>query len=377
MEQRTVTRSGGRALKAKLFGSEHLPELLTRMSDASIAKDVNGVATKWSEQLATWLIPTHALDKSFMEKLGETFALLAEPIRSSLRKPFEQHYEKEIERMVAHCQTQRKKVPGDADNAGAQLLKSGKAVLPAYRGLLGSEAIGFQHAVDGVAEELLECAINHFNAHLEHDTIRSETVRSLVKAAGAIAHGRMLNARIEDNAKTMEEYFADDGERKEFQRLKPTLDMIQHQLQVFDNAGDQLHTITSLLLNCAQPLQSLQIELGSANEVHINLSSAVVNKAQQRLVTVVNAAQKGATPGSERFKHLLTTLDQAKDLTDRMARMAMHPNLRTSFENNQKTLQGLVFQARMVAAQSSRSTSGCLGQVAAITFFIFLGWMLT
>ncbi len=204
----------GLGWKVKVFGSEHFPDFLARISDPSVAKDMPGFVFKWADQSAAWLLPTYAGDQQFMKELGEIFNSEAGTLVANLRKPFEQYFERELERLVATCEASCKASPGDSNRGGLTLLKNGNSMLRVFQAFAGPENIGYEHTADLIAEELILCAIEHYNTHVEAGKIRVEVVRSLVKAAGAIAHGRMLKARIADNAKIMEEHFAGKTNRR-------------------------------------------------------------------------------------------------------------------------------------------------------------------
>jgi hypothetical protein len=330
--------------KLMVIDSPFFAGFLERIGDAAVAKDITGFIRAWSAQLCVGVLPVHGGEPAAMQKFASCLDGVAPSIASLVREPFEEHYGKQLERLVGQCASKREADKANAHLAGRKLLTSSKPVADVFKAFAGTKSMAYQHAADEIAEELLECAIWHWNASQDEDTIDIKAVEQLVKHAKSLAQGSMLKARIDDNWTNMEEYIAEAPDRQRAAAIGPVLNELKALLEGADKERDGLDVLERFIQSAQLGLVKLKDSLGEKDELYINVSSAVVGKAQTTLVEIVNKAQKRAEFNSAAKLMLPSTLKKSLELQGLIGVMAMRPEQRDHFNKNLAVLEGLVRQ---------------------------------
>jgi len=344
--------------KVKVLGSTLLPTLLEKLGDQAVAQDVQGFIRAWALQLSGSVLPKYGGQTAAMRKLSSAISGANPSIVQLLREPFEEHYAKTLDRLVAGCKAKRKGDKANAHKHAASIQALAKRELDAFKAFSGNSSATYQHSADQVAEELLECAIDHWNECHEDDSIDIEAVRSLVTYAKALAQGKMLKARIEDNWATMKEYIDDAPERERAAAVAPLLNELKALLDGPGNALDSFEAVDAFITNAQLGLSRAKRQLGETDDLYINISSTLVGKAQSALVEMVNYAQERAGIDHTSMMLLPAKLTKALELQKRLGTMAMNTQLRAHYDKNLQVLQGLVDQLRPAGSQRTRRTTG-------------------
>lgn len=344
--------------KVKVLESPLLPTLLEKLGDQAVAKDVQGFIRAWALQLSGIILPKYGGQPASMHKLSTCFDGANPSTGQLLREPFEEHYAKTLDRLIVRCKAKRKGDEANAHKHATSIQALVKRELDAFKAFSGIGSATYQHSADQVAEELLECAIDHWNECHEDDSIDIEAVRSLVTFAKALAQGKMLKARIEDNWATMKEYIDDAPERERAAAVAPLLNELKALLDGPGNKLDSFDDVDTFITKAQLGLSQAKRQLGETDDLYINISSTLVGKAQSALVEIVNNAQQLA--GSEPINKILlpARLEKALDLQKRLGPMAMNAQLRAHYNKNLQVLQGLVDQLRPAGTQRTTRTTG-------------------
>jgi len=328
--------------KLKVIDSPLFPSFLERIGDAAVAKDILGFVRAWAEHLYAAVLPVHGGQPAAMRKLAACLDGVATGTASLVREPFEEHYSKQLERSVGQCAAKRKADKPNAHLAGRRLLTSSKPTTDAFKAFSGAKSMAYQHTADEVAEELLECAIAHWNAHQDDDSIDTKAAEQLVKHAKNLAQGSMLKARIADNWATMEEYIAEAPERQRTATIAPVINELKTLLDGADSDSDDLDDVERFIRSAQLGLGKMKLYLGEHDELYVSVSSAMVGKAQETLVRFVNETQKQAGFDITRRILLRAALAKALELQKRLGSMAMRPELRIQYDKNLSVLKNLV-----------------------------------
>lgn len=349
--------------KVKVLESPLLSSLLEKLGDQAVAKDVQGFIRAWATQLSGNVLPIHGGQPAAMQKLSASLGSVDPSTAQLLREPFEEHYAKTLDRLVATCKAKRKGDKANAHKHGKSIQTMAKKELDVLKAFVGPSSVTYQHSADQVAEELLECAIDHWNECHEDDSIDIDTVQILVTYAKGVAQGRMLKARIEDNWATMKEYIDDAPERERSAAIAPLLVEMK---ALLDGPGNRLRSfddVDGFITQAQSVLVRVKRHLGESDDLYVNISSALVGKAQGALVEMVNSAQELARIDRTNMFQLPAKLSKALELQKRLGTMAMNAQLRAQYNKNLQVLQGLVDQLRPLGVSGSggawgRSTRG-------------------
>lgn len=340
--------------KVKVLDSPLLPQLLERIGNASTAKDAQGFIAAWAAELTGWLFPVHGDSPADMQKLAASMDRANEPVRSLLKSPIEEHYAKEVERFVGECEKRRKADKPNAHQAALKLLGASKAKLDTFKAFAGANSMAYQHAADEVAEALLQCSIDHWNAHFDKGTIDTKTVTRVMAQTKAWAVGKPLVARIQENWATMQEYIDDEPERVKQARNGETLSMLRPIIEKFDPEQAGMKEIQKFLTLCQHPLGLLAKALGTGDQLYVNTSSTIVGKAQAALVRNVNDAQSRASISFADQWSFRQVIADAMALTDQLDRMAMNVSLREQFDKNRSVLRDIASRLSISPSAVSR-----------------------
>lgn len=182
----------------------------------------------------------------------------------------------------------------DNKSISAQL-KAGKALkantfsnLQQLKKIVGANDLRYSRVADKLANQILQCSINYFNAHQEETRIIINNALALGEYAQTIAVGNIALDHIKHNVDIL---------RKKLDNLPPEsveadANAIWKALNDFVSKPDKItHSVT--LLNTTQPhLQSIKTTLGATDLFYLKLSTQVVANALHNLIEEVNAAQK-------------------------------------------------------------------------------------
>lgn len=267
-----------------------------------------------------------------------------------------------IERAIMNVKATNQENAQAQLDAGRSLVKVVRKNMPLLEHLLGKSDLRYTRLSDKVANQILQCSINYHNAtdHVSASVV--ETCIKMVKYARDLAFGKLVQQRIDESIKTLENKKAElppAGVESEF-------NAIMNALKTFVEQPDRIvHSVT--LLNTVKPyLESVKSRLGVGNAFYLKLSSQIVNNALHNLVIEVNAAQESEVidiegtkfrVGSEKTK---SALKAAWNCTKLIESLDMDTTTKTHFNTNKDTLRYMCSQ--MGVSTNIFSTGGNVSQ---------------
>jgi len=150
------------------------------------------------------------LEDEIEDEISETFMEVVLKQDFTAKQDFlngiaKKHIE-EIEREVEKSQSRRKTDKTNADKAGLDLYVV-LWDLEQIENIVGKNSIKYSSIADKVANEILQCAIEHYNANYEKaypEENYAETAIELAESAESIAVGSAVKERIRDNLNAIE-----------------------------------------------------------------------------------------------------------------------------------------------------------------------------
>src|SRR5690606_14821723 len=110
-----------------------------------------------------------------------------------------------IETQIESCKKKRKAEKDKAYEYGLRLFTNTKDDLSLLKSLLGTSDLKYKTIADQLANEIMQCGIDHFNESLENDSSENylESAQKLTKLADSIAVGKLAKDRAKDSLATL------------------------------------------------------------------------------------------------------------------------------------------------------------------------------
>ncbi len=204
--------------------------------------------------------------------------------------------------------------------AGKDLMGNTKSDLAKVKNLLGATNMQYQMLADDLADAIMQCGINYYNASEDNDKI--ENALGLQEYACKIAVGRLCKERCDKNLKALIKLKQDESVGEYIEAIRNALNAYKirsndYKKQHFgekQNEGveglDRLvyrlyyqsenmivwdsliwYAIT-LIEDCAPFLIAIKENVGANNISYLNISTTVANVALNDVIETVNETQK-------------------------------------------------------------------------------------
>jgi hypothetical protein len=238
----------------------------------------------------------------------------------------------------------------DAEEYGAELYKNTKEDLKFLKNVLGAINVNYQVLVNKVANEILQCAIDFFlelRDSEEYDP--GEPAMKVMKMAKAINPTGQIKNRLDENIENVQEWIDDSEEREKNKRVKGEFEFLASRLQRFQNLSDSISNAKDLITSCKPKLIKIKKELGLSEQLYINISSAVVQNAQNMLVSSVNNETEKLNSISRlsigvSTISLKSSIKEALDVMYSLGQFDMFSELRNHYNKNIEALKSLARQ---------------------------------
>lgn len=330
----------GISLKLKFLESDFVKEF------KELATDETYKATKTELQLLFLNQIQNEIEKSgfinsnkFLVILNkQTFGAKGDFLKGFVQKPIEQ-----IEKQIEETRKKQKNSPGKSGEYGNELFENTKLLLTTVISILGNSDIKIISLSDKLANEILQCSITLFNHFYETDTEVGEIALGLNMKAKAIVLGSVVKERINESTPIVQRYINGKSEREKIQSIKPELQFITSKLTIFETLSDTVSNAKYLIDNCKPRILKIKQVLGSRDEFYLNVSSSIVQNAQNMLVQVVNKVLDTPNFGSY-DSTIKSTLKTALDATFMLGTFDMNTALKSHYNKNLEGIKSLAKQ---------------------------------
>lgn len=260
-----------------------------------------------------------------------------------------------IENQIEKTKKKRDDNPNDAEEYGEELYKNTKEDLVFLKNVWRAHNVQYQMIANKLANEILQCAIEFFNElQGNNDFDPGESAMKVMKMAKAINPTGQTKSRLDENIENVQEWINDYNEREKHKKIKDELAFIVIKLQRFQSLSISISYAKEFITACKPKLQKIKKELGSQEDVYINISSAVVQNAQNMLVAAVNSETEKLNSNYYRLSafgvsttSLENTIKEALDVTFSLSQFDMFSELRIHYNQNLDALKSLARQFRI------------------------------
>ena len=236
--------------------------------------------------------------------------------------------------------------PNIAYQAGLQLMRIVKKQLPTVKQLVGSSDFRYVSIADALANQILQCGINYYNATDDDDDVDKAMV--LQEYACTIAEGGLVSQRCKKNLEILKRKKEEGAISADVAFVARSLEEFQHKYKTISNA-------LTFVNSCKPHLNAIANQLGTTNELYIQISTAVANNALGMLVSVINDAQNNRISVIDGT--LKRYIDDALSVMSIIGSLAMNAQERRRFNENKATLSNMRDQVAQIDRTIHTSTT--------------------
>lgn len=201
---------------------------------------------------------------------------------------------KVIKEAIDVAKKERKANKNRGASAGITLYKKSKSSLAKLKELLSTSDMQYQMVADELGLEILQCAIDYYNADDREDA--RESAR-LARYASSIVVGKLAKDRCQENLHTLEEIIESLPPEEVAEEAKA----IMGYLQEFNSQPSKIDVAVTLLDNTRPHFQAIKKKLGATNTFYLKLSTKVVNSALHDIIKGVHFEQEKLKTLAEQF----------------------------------------------------------------------------
>ena len=273
--------------------------------------------------------------------------------RAVARETIAEDLSQSIEAAIAETGQKRKRSPRGAKAAAKKLYARCRTDMDLLLQLVGESDLTYRMVADNLAKEILQCGIDHFqecNEGADDPEALSKDILKLFKLAKRVARGETTLERINENINGIQE-------QTRLAKVHPSIHTILAELEICDGmkTADAAERLAD---KCKGPLRMIRNELGATDEFYLNLSSAVVHRAQQAMVAETNATMESYEVKMGRLYGLKALVRQSLRVHEVLASFDMSPDVAEQFRKNRSGLNSIARQLNISVASpgSSRTT---------------------
>jgi len=350
-------------LKGKLLLSEVFNNFVTTVIGEGISINREIILKEFADEILQIVKPYLNKPNGIKSsQLINAFSSFPNEIKQYASGKFTDRPLNNIENQIEISKQKRDDNPNDAEEYGEELYKNTKEDLVLLKNVWGSNNVQYQMIANKLANEILQCAIDFFTEYRDSDDYDpGEPAMKVMKMAKSINPTGQTKSRLNENIENLQEWINDSPERDEKKKIKEEILFISLQienlqnLQNLQNQSDNISNVKTFISSCKPKLLKIRNEIGVLNDIYMNISSAVVQNAQNILVALVNAEieKSNEEPNYSKSKffsinfntlYLKGTISNALDITFSLGLFDMYSELRSHYNKNLDALKSLARQ---------------------------------
>ncbi len=363
------------SLKLQFLESDFINEFKTLATDITFEIDKKNIQLLFLNQVKGEIERHNDSSPSILVEtiMQESFSAKDEFLKGFIQKPTESVLQKTTE-----TQRKRKEDPSNAEIFGNELYEETHHKLDFLAKILGNSHFQYQNIADKVAEEILQCGIDFFEAYKDEEYDPADDAMGLFDLADSIAIGGIVKQRCEENRESLQEWIDEKPKREKQKKIKIDLDLIIRAFNQFDNnieennshllirlatirdskvrtkEIDNIERAKMLIVKCKPILIKIKNILGSTDELYLRLCTQLAQRVQNNIVESVNNSQKALRINIDinndlsrivSVQRLKETLLIAWDVTNMIGVLDLENNFKaTQYEPSKKTLKDICQQ---------------------------------
>lgn len=279
-------------LKISLISSEFFHEYARLITDETYKPDCNVITQLFAYSLLQYLDIYLTQGKISPQTMVKMFSMADKLTHDNIIKKLSNPIRDRLSKMIDVSKGKRRADPRSALVLGSLIFNDSLNDRKAFRDLVGSNSIEYQNIADKLADEILQCAIDHFNAYKDSGKYQHfDSCKTVIDNAMLLAVGSMVNQRIDENRKELIKWVEDTPERIKFESVKDDLQRILTSLETASRSETYVGLAQNLVNQNSPCLERIRSRVGSGDDYYIKTCTMVANVALQILITVNNNYQ--------------------------------------------------------------------------------------
>ena len=375
-------------LKGQLIASDAFINFVQTVSGNNSVSDRNNILKEFVDEVLQILKPY--LNKSngiTSIQLIENFNSFPTEIKQYVSNKFTDRPLSNIENQIEKAKLKRESIPQNAGEYGEELFKIAKEDLLFLKGVWNINSVKYQLIANKLANEIMQCAIEYYNFHLNNDKNVDPGNKALQIAKYSMSIGPTghVKQRIEENTKPIQDWVNNKPYRERQNTVNIEYKNIVKELKRFHNQIDSISGAVNLVNYCKPFLNEIKLKLGENDSIYLELSTAVVSNAQGMIICVVNEAMEKRNKYVEfqnalrrpysynnsynlleglkiqpySLEDLKYVIKEAWNATKSLGTFDMLPNQRNSYNQNRDTLKSIAEQLNIPLSLGQSTTGGC------------------
>ncbi|OQX10732.1 MAG: hypothetical protein BWK80_45430 [Desulfobacteraceae bacterium IS3] len=310
----------GITLAGIFFGSPLFEGYCRIVSGINYTADKEKIGTAFADEIIAFA--EKYLDKPDsigIREILESFRSFPHQIFPYLSGKFINEPTRRIESEIEKARKTRTDSPYDAYQQGEELYQNSLNDLAYLKKNLPASDLQYQMIADRLANEILQCAIDYFNAVAKHAVNHASGEKSLklAKIAMTAAAGERVISRIEENTFVMETWIKSSPQRQRHREIQLLIDDIMERINDSSRAPQRndLQFAQYLLDNTVHKLLIIKASVGADNPVYLNAGSAVADKVSE--LCMRHAAQTGEYASAANTMQNISMLDMMPEIREK------------------------------------------------------------
>lgn len=282
-------------LKGKLIMSDACDSFITTVIGEGISINRETILKEFADEVMQIIKPYLNKPNGIQSsQLINAFSSFPNEIRQFVSGKFTDRPLSNIENQIEKAKGKRNENSNNATEYGEELYKNTKEDLVFLKNVWGANNVQYQMIANKLANEIMQCAIEYYNYHLNKETgiDPGDNALKIAKYSLSIGPTGQVKNRIEENTKPIQEWVKEKPQRQQQEIVKSEILFITKQLIEFQKKSDSISVAVSFVNTCKIKLDEIKLKLSPQNENYLNLCTAVASNAQGMVVSVVNVAME-------------------------------------------------------------------------------------
>lgn len=310
----------GIALAGIFFGSPFFQGYCRIVSSMDYTAEKEKIGSAFADEIVSFAEKySDKPDSIGIREILESFRSFPHEIFPYLSGKFINEPTRRIESEIEKARKIRIDSPYNACQQGEELYQNTLNDLAYLKNILPAFDLQYQMVADKLANEILQCAIDYFNAVAKHAVNHASGEKSLTlaKIAMTAAAGERVKSRVEENVFVIETWIKSAPQRQRHREIQLLIDDIMERINSAeeDAQRNDLQNAQYLLDNTVHKLLIIKASSGADNPAYLNISSALADKVSEFCMR--HAARTGEYASAVNTMHNISMLEMTPEIREK------------------------------------------------------------
>jgi hypothetical protein len=353
----------GVELKGALLKSDCFSSFVDLIGGEGSVVDREKISEIFVDEIIDIVDPLLGSNKHFKNKrIVDLFNEHSEHTKKYVVGRYTEDVFRSIEADIEKSKERREKHPADSDSFWVILYKTAEMDIKYLRGLLGVNDLQVQMVVDKTANELMQCSIDYFNEWRDSETKDpGEEALKIAKHAKSLGPAGRAKNWIDENYEVVKEWVDDKPERELQDKVSSKVELVTSLIEGFDEAEASRAIIEKFIADAKPRLIEIRDVVGSQNELYLQVSSVVVERALGELIDIFNHQQEQAVKHIVSLDFLKSTINWIGSAIEELQSYDTTAKTGSRLVQNRRTMLDIRAELNAVATTTAakQSSGGC------------------